>query len=98
MLKSIGLAAFLAGATLVAAPGYAQTAQPAKVAETPKGKALVDPKGMTLYTFDRDAAGRRPVTGRWSHGTTAPSSGPIRASRSIPGSRMPSPAMLRATA
>jgi len=34
----------------------AQTA-PAKIADTAKGKALVDGKGMTLYVFDRDAAG-----------------------------------------
>jgi predicted lipoprotein with Yx(FWY)xxD motif len=32
----------------------AQTSAPTKVAETSKGKTLVDPKGMTLYTFDRD--------------------------------------------
>jgi predicted lipoprotein with Yx(FWY)xxD motif len=38
------------GTTLV----LAQTAEPAKVAETSKGKVLVDAKGMTLYTWDRD--------------------------------------------
>lgn len=32
----------------------AQTAEPAKVGETSKGKVLVDTKGMTLYTLDRD--------------------------------------------
>jgi predicted lipoprotein with Yx(FWY)xxD motif len=32
----------------------AQTSAPAKVAETPRGTTLVDPKGMTLYTFDND--------------------------------------------
>jgi len=64
MLKSIGLAAILAGAALVAAPGYAQTAQPAKVADTSKGKASVDAKGMTLYTFDRDADGKSNCTGK----------------------------------
>ena len=31
-----------------------QTAVPAKIADTSKGKALVDAEGMTLYTFDRD--------------------------------------------
>jgi predicted lipoprotein with Yx(FWY)xxD motif len=30
---------------------------PAKIAETSKGKALVDGAGMTLYTFDRDTTG-----------------------------------------
>ena len=34
----------------------AQTA-PASSADTSKGKALVDGKGMTLYVFDRDTAG-----------------------------------------
>lgn len=32
----------------------AQTPAPAKIADTSKGKTLVDPHGMTLYTFDRD--------------------------------------------
>jgi predicted lipoprotein with Yx(FWY)xxD motif len=43
-------AVFSAGATLV----LAQTAEPAKVGDTSKGKVLVDAKGMTLYTLDRD--------------------------------------------
>ena len=34
----------------------AQTAEPAKVSDTAKGKALVDTKGMTLYILDRDTA------------------------------------------
>jgi predicted lipoprotein with Yx(FWY)xxD motif len=34
----------------------AQSAEPAKVGDTAKGKALVDAKGMTLYTLDRDTA------------------------------------------
>jgi predicted lipoprotein with Yx(FWY)xxD motif len=33
-----------------------QTSAPAKVADTSKGKTLVDANGMTLYTFDRDNA------------------------------------------
>jgi predicted lipoprotein with Yx(FWY)xxD motif len=37
-----------------ASAALAQTAEPAKVADTSKGKALVDAKGMTLYTLDRD--------------------------------------------
>jgi predicted lipoprotein with Yx(FWY)xxD motif len=32
----------------------AQTSAPVKVVDTSKGKASVDPHGMTLYTFDRD--------------------------------------------
>ncbi len=55
-------------ATLLATAGMgcatAQTpAAPAAVAETGKGKALVDAKGMTLYTFDKDAAGKSACNG-----------------------------------
>ncbi|MGO4573810.1 COG4315 family predicted lipoprotein [Microvirga sp. 2TAF3] len=49
----------LLGATVVAA----QTTAPAKVAETSKGKALVDAKGMTLYVFDKDAMGKSNCNG-----------------------------------
>jgi predicted lipoprotein with Yx(FWY)xxD motif len=41
---------------------FAQMA-PAKVADTAKGKALVDGKGMTLYTFDKDAGGKSMCNG-----------------------------------
>jgi predicted lipoprotein with Yx(FWY)xxD motif len=33
---------------------FSQIAAPAKIADTSKGKTLVDADGMTLYTFDRD--------------------------------------------
>src|ERR1700754_3078255 len=36
---------------------------PAKIADTPKGKAYVDAKGMTLYTFDKDSAGKSACNG-----------------------------------
>jgi predicted lipoprotein with Yx(FWY)xxD motif len=36
---------------------------PAKVAETSKGKTLVDAKGMTLYTFDKDSGGKSACNG-----------------------------------
>jgi predicted lipoprotein with Yx(FWY)xxD motif len=43
----------------------AQTPAPAKVADTSKGKTLVDPNGMTLYTFDRDTvAGKSSCNGK----------------------------------
>jgi predicted lipoprotein with Yx(FWY)xxD motif len=42
--------------SLAASVALAQTAEPAKIADTSKGKALVDAKGMTLYTLDRDNA------------------------------------------
>ena len=54
------LALALAGATAA----DAQAPLPAKVADTAKGKALVDAKGMTLYVFDRDTAGKSACNGQ----------------------------------
>jgi len=45
--------------TLASTAAFAQ----AKVAETPKGKAYVDAKGMTLYTFDKDSEGKSACNG-----------------------------------
>ncbi len=47
----------------VCARALAQTA-PATTADTSKGKALVDGKGMTLYVFDRDTAGTSNCNGQ----------------------------------
>jgi predicted lipoprotein with Yx(FWY)xxD motif len=47
-----GIAALL----MVAGPGIA--AEPAMVAKTSKGNVYTDAKGMTLYTFDKDTAGK----------------------------------------
>jgi predicted lipoprotein with Yx(FWY)xxD motif len=55
------LAAFVAFTFSAAA---AQAAAPAATGETAKGPALVDPKGMTLYTFDKDAGGKSMCNGR----------------------------------
>ncbi len=54
----------LAAIALMASVGsaLAQTA-PAKTADTAKGKALVDAKGMTLYVFDKDAGGKSACNG-----------------------------------
>lgn len=38
--------------------------KPAMVAENAKGKILTDAKGMTLYTFDRDAGGKSACNGQ----------------------------------
>lgn len=38
--------------------GVAQAAEPAMVGKTDKGPALVDSKGMTLYTYDKDSEGK----------------------------------------
>lgn len=43
---------------LLTASGMALAANHAMVAETPSGKIFTDPKGMTLYTFDKDEAGK----------------------------------------
>jgi predicted lipoprotein with Yx(FWY)xxD motif len=54
----ISLAAFAGGIlSLLAAAALSQTIAPTS-ADTSKGKALVDLNGMTLYTFDRDSAGK----------------------------------------
>ena len=55
--------ALVTGLVLAASVALAQTAQPAKVADTAKGKALVDPKGMTLYVFDKDTTGKSACSG-----------------------------------
>ena len=41
----------------------AASAQMLKTADTPKGKTFVDSKGMTLYTFDKDAGGKSMCNG-----------------------------------
>jgi predicted lipoprotein with Yx(FWY)xxD motif len=41
----------------------AASAQTLKTADTPKGKTYVDAKGMTLYTFDKDAGGKSMCNG-----------------------------------
>ena len=57
----IGIVAGIFAVTAAAA--LAQSA-PATVADTSKGKALVDGKGMTLYVFDRDTAGTSNCSGQ----------------------------------
>jgi predicted lipoprotein with Yx(FWY)xxD motif len=52
----------LVAALLFSVPAFAQMA-PAKTSDTSKGKALVDAKGMTLYVFDKDAAGKSNCNG-----------------------------------
>jgi predicted lipoprotein with Yx(FWY)xxD motif len=63
-MKQILRPTILAGLLVAATCAMAQTAAPAKMADTSKGKALVDAKGMTLYTFDRDAAGKSACNGQ----------------------------------
>ncbi|MEJ0092401.1 MAG: hypothetical protein WDN46_02910 [Methylocella sp.] len=63
MLKAFVRAALIAGALFVANTSFAQAPAPAHAADTSKGKALVDSKGMTLYIFDKDAEGKSACNG-----------------------------------
>ena len=42
----------------------AAMSEPAKMGDTSKGKAWMDAKGMTLYTFDKDTAGKSNCNGQ----------------------------------
>src|SRR5579883_2526656 len=67
MPKLVGAAAFaalmLAGLIGGVAAALAQSSAPG-TADTPKGKALVDSDGMTLYTFDNDSKGKSNCNGQ----------------------------------
>ncbi|MFS8038837.1 hypothetical protein ACI7BZ_18075 [Xanthobacter sp. AM11] len=56
-MSAPALSVALAAAALAFSPLAALAADPAKVAETSKGKALVDASGMTLYVFAKDKDG-----------------------------------------
>lgn len=55
--------AALAAVTFMLASSAA-FAQAAKVADSSKGKIYVDAKGMSLYTFDKDSAGKSACNGQ----------------------------------
>ncbi len=57
-------AAVAAGILSICIAAALAQAAPATTADTSKGKALVDAKGMTLYVFDRDAAGKSNCNGQ----------------------------------
>jgi predicted lipoprotein with Yx(FWY)xxD motif len=61
----VGLAGFGLVASLAAlgAAADAEDYGPFKVGDTALGKVLVDGKGMTLYTFDKDTAGKSMCNG-----------------------------------
>ncbi len=58
----------LAALTMTATISLAQNS-PTKIGDSQKGKVLVDDKGMTLYVFDKDSAGKSacngPCAGNW---------------------------------
>jgi predicted lipoprotein with Yx(FWY)xxD motif len=61
MKTSLKIAAAIVMTTAFGA--LAQAATPAKTAQTSKGATLVDAKGMTLYTFAKDSAGKSACNG-----------------------------------
>lgn len=63
MLAILAAGAVASLAVVSSAPLAAQGMEPAKVADTAKGKTLVDAKGMTLYTFDKDTGGKSACNG-----------------------------------
>lgn len=63
MSKTYLAAALACGILASGAAALAQGMEPARTAETSKGKALVDAKGMTLYVFDRDSAEKSACNG-----------------------------------
>ena len=63
MFKNLVAAAIVSTALAGATLAVAQAPMPAKVADTAKGKALVDAKGMTLYVFDKDSGGKSACNG-----------------------------------
>jgi predicted lipoprotein with Yx(FWY)xxD motif len=58
MLKSCLRVIFVAAAVSGLAATFAYAAMPAMTAQTGLGPTLVDSKGMTLYTFDKDMDGK----------------------------------------
>jgi predicted lipoprotein with Yx(FWY)xxD motif len=77
--QTVVMAALLT--TCMIGSAVAQTLKaPVTVAETGKGKTLVDAKGMTLYTFDKDSAGKSACNGpcakNWPPLMAASASGP----------------------
>ena len=64
MSRSLLRSAFLASALVVAGlSGAAFAADPAMTGDTAKGKVLTDHKGMTLYTFAKDAGEKSACNG-----------------------------------
>ena len=62
-MKNAHLHTLIAAAALIAGGTLAFAADPAGVGTTDKGKVLVDAKGMTLYTFAKDADGKSMCNG-----------------------------------
>jgi predicted lipoprotein with Yx(FWY)xxD motif len=61
-MKTILSVALATAITIAAGAAFAQMA-PTKTGDSAKGKVLTDVKGMTLYTFDKDAGGKSVCNG-----------------------------------
>ena len=61
-MKAIISVALAAGLLIASGAAFAQMA-PAKTGDSARGKVLTDGKGMTLYTFDKDAGGKSACNG-----------------------------------
>ena len=58
-MKKLLVPAIAIAAAVFATAAFAQ----AKIGDSAKGKVLTDDKGMTLYTFDKDAGGKSACNG-----------------------------------
>jgi predicted lipoprotein with Yx(FWY)xxD motif len=58
MLKSLSAGLILSTLAVGAIGAIAATSDPAMMAKTTKGNIMVDAKGMTLYSFDKDVVGK----------------------------------------
>jgi len=63
MLRHSLSAALLAVGICALPLATASAAEPAMAGKTSTGEALVNPKGMTLYTFDKDSSGKSACNG-----------------------------------
>ena len=54
MMKFVRTGIVISAIVLGTVATFAAAMEPAKMGDTSKGKAWVDAKGMTLYTFDKD--------------------------------------------
>ena len=58
MLKTLVLGLMISTVAVGAVVATAAVKEPATIGTTASGKAWVDAKGMTLYTFDKDKGGK----------------------------------------
>jgi predicted lipoprotein with Yx(FWY)xxD motif len=63
IMTRLSIRCFLAAALSLAAISTASAAPPTKAGTTSKGPTLTDASGMSLYTFDKDSAGKSACNG-----------------------------------